>query len=183
MTRTAEAFPERGPVTLSCLDLGDHAAAGTVKGYYRRFLDSLPDVRTLAEADEDTCLKLWEGLGYYSRARNLRLAAQEIVSRYEGRMPGTSAELKKLPGIGAYTAAAVASIAFGEKVPAIDGNLLRIFSRLTLYEEDVRKPAAMRSAERFYLEMMPEDRPGILTRPSWIWEQGSAHPGRTGVSG
>ena len=131
-----------------------------VKGYYRRFLDSLPDVRTLAEADEDTCLKLWEGLGYYSRARNLRLAAQEIVSRYEGRMPGTSAELKKLPGIGAYTAAAVASIAFGEKVPAIDGNLLRIFSRLTLYEEDVRKPAAMRSAERFYLEMMPEDRPG-----------------------
>ena len=85
-----------------------------VKGYYRRFLDSLPDVRTLAEADEDTCLKLWEGLGYYSRARNLRLAAQEIVSRYEGRMPGTSAELKKLPGIGAYTAAAIASIAFGE---------------------------------------------------------------------
>ena len=128
--------------------------------YWYRFMRRWPYVEKLSNATEDEVLREWQGLGYYSRARNLRLAAQEIVSRYEGRMPGTSAELKKLPGIGAYTAAAVASIAFGEKVPAIDGNLLRIFSRLTLYEEDVRKPAAMRSAERFYLEMMPEDRPG-----------------------
>lgn len=131
-----------------------------VRGFYARFLENLPDIRALAEADEDTCLKLWEGLGYYSRVRNLRRAAKEIVSRYEGRMPGTSEELKKLPGIGSYTAAAIASIAFGEKVPAVDGNLLRIFSRLTLYEDDIRKPAAMRSAERFYLGVMPDDRPG-----------------------
>lgn len=131
-----------------------------VKSYYARFLDVLPDIRALAEADEEICLKLWEGLGYYGRVRNLRQAAREIVSGYGGRMPGTAAELGKLPGIGPYTAAAVASIAFGERVPAIDGNLLRVFSRLSLYEEDIRRPAAMRSAREFYLEMMPDDRPG-----------------------
>ena len=100
-----------------------------VKGYYARFLERFPDIRALAEADEDTCLKLWEGLGYYSRARNLQKAARLLVADYGGEMPRHSGELRKLPGIGPYTAAAIASIAFGERIPAIDGNLLRVFSR------------------------------------------------------
>ena len=126
-----------------------------VKGYYARFLERFPDIRALAEADEDTCLKLWEGLGYYSRARNLQKAARLLVADYGGEMPRHSGELRKLPGIGPYTAAAIASIAFGERIPAIDGNLLRVFSRLALYEEEIRKPAAAAAAEAFFLEQMP----------------------------
>lgn len=106
-----------------------------VKGYYSRFLESLPDVASLAQAPEETCLKLWEGLGYYSRVRNLRKGAIEVMERYGGEIPRTSAELIRLPGIGQYTAAAIASIAFGERIPAVDGNLLRIFSRLEMYGE------------------------------------------------
>lgn len=127
-----------------------------VKGYYARFLAQLPDVASLAGASEDTCLKLWEGLGYYSRVRNLRKAAGEVIQRFGGEIPHTSSELKKLPGIGNYTAAAIASIAYGERIPAIDGNLLRIYSRLSMYEESIRTPSASKSASEFFLERMPE---------------------------
>ena len=126
-----------------------------VKGYYSRFLESLPDVASLAQAPEETCLKLWEGLGYYSRVRNLRKGAIEVMERYGGEIPRTSAELIRLPGIGQYTAAAIASIAFGERIPAVDGNLLRIFSRLEMYEENIRTPAAHKAAREYFERRMP----------------------------
>ena len=127
-----------------------------VKRYYSRFLESLPDVASLAQASEETCLKLWEGLGYYSRVRNMRKGAGEVMERCGGEIPSTSAELIRLPGIGQYTAAAIASIAFGERIPAIDGNLLRIFSRLAMYEDSIRTPAAHKAAAAYFLALMPE---------------------------
>lgn len=131
-----------------------------VKGYFTRFIERFPDIPSLAQADEDTCLKLWEGLGYYSRARNLQKAARQIMSEYKGEMPRTSAELIRLAGIGPYTAAAIASIAFGEKIPAVDGNLLRVFARLALYEEEIKTPAAAAAAKAYFMDRMPQDRPG-----------------------
>ena len=101
-----------------------------VKGYYSRFLTALPDVKTLAECDDDTLHKLWEGLGYYSRVRNLKKAAQVLVERYGGRFPEDYGKILALPGIGEYTAGAICSIAFNHKTPAVDGNVLRVMSRL-----------------------------------------------------
>ena len=108
--------------------------------YYERFLRELPDPAALAAAEDDRLLKLWEGLGYYSRARNLKKAAQKIVSDFGGELPGTAAALKTLPGIGDYTAGAIASLAFGEPEPAVDGNVLRVLSRLLESREDVMNP-------------------------------------------
>ena len=119
-----------------------------VRGYYDRFLTALPDISTLAKAGEDTCLKLWEGLGYYSRVRNLRKAAIQIMTEHGGCMPRTSSDLQKLAGIGPYTSAAIASICFGERIPAIDGNLLRVFARMTGYDQDIKSDAAKRAACR-----------------------------------
>ena len=110
------------------------------KAYYARFLAALPDVRALAEVQEDALLKLWEGLGYYSRARNLQKAAKRIVAEYGGELPRTAAELKKLPGIGDYTAGAIASIAYGEPEPAVDGNVLRVLSRVLACPDDILRP-------------------------------------------
>ena len=131
-----------------------------VKEYYRRFLEVLPDVRALAEAGEQTYMKLWEGLGYYSRIRNMHKAAVVVMEEYGGRIPGNSKELEKLPGIGAYTAAAIASIAFGEAVPSIDGNLLRVFARMTCCSDDIMKSAAKKQAEAWYKQIIPLDTPG-----------------------
>ncbi|MDO4788628.1 MAG: A/G-specific adenine glycosylase [Johnsonella sp.] len=131
-----------------------------VKGYYRRFLDALPDISSLAHADEDTCMKLWEGLGYYSRVRNLHKAAKQIMEEYGGIMPSSYTELLNIAGIGPYTAAAIASIVFGEVIPAIDGNLLRVFARLSSYPESIKEAAAKKAAHAFFLECMPKDRPG-----------------------
>ncbi len=107
------------------------------KGYFERFMAALPTVRTLAAAGEETVLKLWEGLGYYSRARNLHKAARIIVERYGGELPADVKALRTLPGVGDYTAGAVASIAFGLPEPAVDGNVLRICARLTAYPDSV----------------------------------------------
>ncbi|RMG83627.1 MAG: A/G-specific adenine glycosylase [Bacteroidetes bacterium] len=98
--------------------------------YYYKFLEHFPDVFTLAKADEQKVLALWQGLGYYSRARNLLKAARMIVNEFGGKFPQDYSELKKLPGVGEYTAAAIASFAFKQKVPAVDGNVLRVLSRL-----------------------------------------------------
>lgn len=108
-----------------------------VKGYYARFMDALPDVYALATASEDVCNKLWEGLGYYSRVRNLQKAAKVIVDTYGGELPETYEELRKLPGIGFYTAAAIASIAYGKNEAAVDGNILRVVTRLLAEEQDI----------------------------------------------
>ncbi|MGN1001452.1 MAG: A/G-specific adenine glycosylase [Oscillospiraceae bacterium] len=108
--------------------------------YYRRFITALPDVAALAAVEDDRLMKLWEGLGYYSRARNLKKAAVLLMSDYGGRLPREAAELKKLPGIGDYTAGAIASIAYGQPEPAVDGNVLRVLTRLQACGEDVMRP-------------------------------------------
>ena len=131
-----------------------------VKDYYARFLTTLPDVASLAAADEDTYLKLWEGLGYYSRVRNMHKAAVTIMEDYGGEIPSTAKELQKLSGIGEYTAAAIASIAFQEPVSSVDGNLLRVYARRNLYRENIKEPAAKKLAYDYYMERMPEERPG-----------------------
>ena len=101
-----------------------------VKGYYARFLDTLPTIEALADCDDDLLHKLWEGLGYYSRVRNLKKAAIVIMEQYNGTFPRSHGEIIKLPGIGAYTAGAICSIAYDLPTPAVDGNVLRVFSRL-----------------------------------------------------
>lgn len=127
-----------------------------VKAYYARFLETLPDIAALAAAEEDVYLKLWEGLGYYSRVRNLHKAAVMVMEEYGGVMPSTKAELLRLPGIGDYTASAIASIAFGERQVALDGNFLRVWSRMTEYGEDIKTNAAKQDALQFYNILIPD---------------------------
>ena len=131
-----------------------------VKPYFNRFIEELPDIKSLAECEEDKLLKLWEGLGYYNRARNLQKAARQMMEEYHGQMPETQEELLKLAGIGSYTSGAIASIAFGESVPAVDGNVLRILSRLSLDGEDILKDSTKKRVEKRLKEIMPESRPG-----------------------
>ena len=107
-----------------------------VRAYYERFLAELPDVHSVAAASEDRLVKLREGLGYYSCVRNIAKAARMLCDKYNGQLPADYALLRELPGIGDYTAGAIASIAFGIPVPAVDGNMLRVFSRLTGYRGD-----------------------------------------------
>ena len=131
--------------------------------YERRDKDrvaSFPTISALARAKESEVLHQWQGLGYYSRVRNLRKAAIVIEREYGGVMPGIRKNLAKLPGIGAYTSAAIASIAFGEPVPAVDGNLQRIFARRTACEEEIGTPAVRDAAEVFFQERIPDNRPG-----------------------
>ncbi|MCL2564103.1 MAG: A/G-specific adenine glycosylase, partial [Oscillospiraceae bacterium] len=112
-----------------------------VKGYYARFLEALPTIADLAVADDDRLLKLWEGLGYYNRAKNLKRAAGVIMDKHGGVFPSTHAEILALPGIGPYTAGAIASICFGLPYPAVDGNVLRVHARLTATDDCVDLPA------------------------------------------
>lgn len=131
-----------------------------VKPYYDRFMKRLPDVNALAAADEETLLKLWEGLGYYNRVRNLQKAAGEIVSQFQGRIPDDYETLLGLPGIGSYTAGAISSIAYGKKRPAVDGNVLRVLSRLRRDGRLISDGKVKSQVERELLEVMPDDRPG-----------------------
>ena len=110
-----------------------------VKPFFDRFLESLPGVKELAECPQDRLLKLWEGLGYYNRVRNMQNAARVVMEKYDGRMPENYEALLELPGIGRYTAGAISSIAFGIPVPAVDGNVLRVMSRLTMDEDNILK--------------------------------------------
>ena len=112
--------------------------------YYERFLRELPDIKSLAEVSDDRLMKLWEGLGYYSRARNLKRAAQTVMEQYGGEMPRTAEQLKKLPGIGDYTAGSIASIAFGEAEPAVDGNVMRVMMRLLACSDDIMEQKTRR---------------------------------------
>ena len=131
-----------------------------VKPYYDRFLQALPDVESLAHVEEERLLKLWEGLGYYNRARNLKKAAQTIMEEYDGRMPEEYEALLALSGIGSYTAGAIASIAFGKACPAVDGNVLRILSRLRADGRDILDAKVKKAVEAELICVMPKDRPG-----------------------
>lgn len=126
-----------------------------VKGYYERFLEALPDLRALAEAEEAVLLKLWEGLGYYNRVRNMQKAARIVVEQYDGRMPADYDALRALPGIGDYTAGAVASIAFGLPYPAVDGNVLRVMSRIACNEADIAKEQTKQELKQDLMSVMP----------------------------
>ncbi len=132
--------------------------------YFERFMNELPDVRALASVDPDRLMKLWEGLGYYSRARNLQKAAQQIMERHGGELPADYDALLSLAGIGEYTAGAIASIAFGIPVPAVDGNVLRVLARLTGSHEDVMKPAVRKTMAALAAALVPRDRPASFNQ-------------------
>lgn len=132
----------------------------TVVDYYERFQKRLPTVEKLARARLDTVLKLWEGLGYYGRARNLQRAAQCLVKDYQGAFPRTAAELQKLPGIGRYTAGAIASIAFGRQEPVLDGNVKRILCRIYRLHGDTRAPAMLEQLWALATDLVPRRNPG-----------------------
>lgn len=125
-----------------------------VKPYFERFTKALPDIRALAECPEDELLKLWEGLGYYNRVRNMQKAAVTVMEEYEGRMPADYELLLQLKGIGHYTAGAVASIAYGSYVPAVDGNVLRVLTRAASDDTDIMKQSFRNEIERRLLAMM-----------------------------
>lgn len=128
----------------------------TLIPYYQRFIGTFPNVFTLAAASEDEVIKAWEGLGYYSRARNLHLAAKIIVSDYDGFMPDHFAELIKLPGIGPYTGGAIASIAFNERVSAVDGNVLRVISRYCNSFDDIGDAKTKKIMTQWIETILPE---------------------------
>lgn len=131
-----------------------------VKPYFLRFIGELPDVKALAECPEEKLMKLWEGLGYYNRVRNMQTAAQNVVSEYSGILPASYEELLALKGIGSYTAGAIASIAYDIPVPAVDGNVLRVFSRITEDRQDIMKQSVRRQVEEKLLGIMPKEAPG-----------------------
>ena len=132
----------------------------TAGPYYERFMRRFPTVEKLARARLDTVLKQWEGLGYYSRARNMHRAAQEIVARFDGRLPKTKDDLLTLPGIGAYTAGAVASIAFDRREPVVDGNVIRVLCRLCRIQDDPKKSGVQKRIWSLAEHLLPAARPG-----------------------
>lgn len=131
-----------------------------VLDYYRRFMDVLPDVAALAGVEEDRLMKLWQGLGYYNRARNLQKAARQVMEEFGGSFPNTYESILSLAGVGEYTAGAISSIAFGIPVPAVDGNVLRVVSRLTGDSGDILKPDTKKRMRAALLETMPKTFPG-----------------------
>ncbi len=128
--------------------------------YYLRFIKELPDPLSLSRVDDDHLMKLWQGLGYYSRAGNLKKAACLIAEEYEGNFPDTFDEIRKLPGIGDYTAGAISSIAFGLPVPAVDGNVLRVMSRLLLDQRPIDEAEIKKDIRDWIAEAIPSGRPG-----------------------
>ncbi|MFN3430271.1 MAG: A/G-specific adenine glycosylase [Candidatus Sericytochromatia bacterium] len=134
----------------------------TVIPYYERFLARFPTPAALATAPTERVLKAWEGLGYYSRARNLQAGAAKVVAEHGGRVPDTWDAVRALPGVGEYTAGAILSIAYGVPVPAVDGNVLRVLSRVALIEDDITKPATKRAITAIAASLVPSDRPGDL---------------------
>lgn len=132
----------------------------TVIEYYRRFLARFPDITSLAEAKEEDVLSAWKGLGYYSRARNLHQAAKVVRDSYQGALPRTYPEIRSLPGIGDYTAGAIAGIAYNQPYPAVDGNVFRVIARLQGIEEDIGKPSVKKQVAKIVVDMMPPGKAG-----------------------
>ncbi|MBR5047364.1 MAG: DNA-deoxyinosine glycosylase, partial [Eubacterium sp.] len=131
-----------------------------VKAYYDRWMEELPDVEALAGVPDDRLMKLWEGLGYYNRARNLKEAAIKVMDEFGGQLPGDYEQLLSLKGIGEYTAGAIASIAFGLAKAAVDGNVLRVFSRILMEPGKISSATVKRDLTREVIRIMPKDRPG-----------------------
>lgn len=131
-----------------------------VKPFFERFIKALPDVKALAECPEDELLKLWEGLGYYNRVRNMQKAAQTVMEQYDGAFPADYEKLLSLPGIGHYTAGAIGSIAFDIPMPAVDGNVLRVLSRVKASYEDILKQSVKSSMEKEVQKIIPAGRAG-----------------------
>lgn len=131
-----------------------------VKPYFLRFTEELPDISALAVCPEEKLLKLWEGLGYYNRVRNMQKAACQVVENHNGRLPASYEELLTLKGIGNYTAGAIASIAYGIPVPAVDGNVLRVITRIQENSGDIMKQSVRRQMEEELKKIMPTDAPG-----------------------
>ena len=149
----------------------------TVTGYFSRFMAAFPTVQALADAPLDEVLKLWEGLGYYRRARNLHRGARQIVEEFGGVLPRTAAELKRVHGIGDYTAGAIASIACGERVPAVDGNVIRVTTRLHAIRENAATPTVRRRIAELAAEAVPADRPGDFNQAMMDLGAGICVPG------
>ena len=134
------------------------------KDYFVRFTEELPDIQSLANVPQERLLKLWEGLGYYNRVRNIQKAAVRIVKEYGGRLPADYEKLKELPGIGNYTAGAVASIAYDLPVPAVDGNVLRVYTRIMEDDSDILKQSVKTKVEKEFLKVMPGSRSGTFNQ-------------------
>ena len=149
----------------------------TVIPYYERWLAQFPTVEALAAAPLDDVLKLWQGLGYYSRARYVWAAAQQVVAEYDGQLPQTVAELMALPGIGRYTAGAIASIAFGQPAPVLDGNVIRVLARLYNIEDDVTLTATKNRLWQLATELVPVERPGAYNQALMELGQTICHKG------
>src|SRR5699024_2056472 len=132
--------------------------------YFQRFIEKFPTPEVLAEAEEQDVLKAWEGLGYYSRARNLQTAVREVVSSYGGSVPDNEKDLGDLKGIGPYTKGAILSIAFNQPVPAIDGNVMRVFSRLLLIEEDISLQRTKNLVDEKVREMISKEDPASFNQ-------------------
>ncbi|EGP5400049.1 A/G-specific adenine glycosylase [Enterococcus sp. C76] len=132
----------------------------TVIDYFYRFMEWFPTIEELATAPEEKLLKAWEGLGYYSRARNIQAAAKQIMSEFDGKMPQTPEEISSLKGIGPYTTGAIASIAFGLPEPAVDGNVMRVVSRLFCIEADITKASSRKIFDEAMRKIIDETYPG-----------------------
>ncbi len=141
--------------------------------YYRKFIEAFPGVDDLAAAPLDRVLRLWQGLGYYSRARNLHACAQQVVEEYDGVFPTSAKELQKLKGVGPYTASAIASMAFDEKVPVVDGNVYRVLARLNDDDTDISSSTAYRHFYNLALQIISEDEPGEFNQA--MMEFGATH--------
>jgi A/G-specific adenine glycosylase len=135
--------------------MAQQTQVATVIPYYHRFLERFPTLASLADADEQVLLRLWQGLGYYSRARNLRAAARRVMSDFAGDIPQTVDELQTLPGVGRYTAGAIASIAFGQRAPVLDGNVIRVLCRLDKIKTDPRQPKTLAALWNRAEEILP----------------------------
>jgi A/G-specific adenine glycosylase len=136
----------------------------TVIPYYNRFIEQFPTINALAEAHEEKVLKAWEGLGYYSRVRNLQSAVKEVKEQYGGVVPNTPAEISSLKGVGPYTAGAILSIAYGIPEPAVDGNVMRVLSRILLIKEDIAKPATRKIFENAVRSLISYENPSYFNQ-------------------
>ncbi|WP_203334736.1 A/G-specific adenine glycosylase [Planococcus beigongshangi] len=136
----------------------------TVIPYYKRFIEKFPTLNDLAAADEEVLLKQWEGLGYYSRARNLQAGVREVAEKYGGKVPENRKEISSLKGVGPYTAGAVLSIAYGLPEHAVDGNVMRVLSRILLIEEDIAKPKTRKTFEEAVTELISHEDPSAFNQ-------------------